>query len=216
MRWSAPRARPTRPPRSARSAPSRWWSTCSTPRPLRARSRRRRRRRSFISSPISLSRPARRNTRKALRAMRVCASRARAIWLPPRAPPTSTRMIAQSIAFHLCAGRGRARRERSAQRRSRDGRRPSTAVEVAGRRGAVAAGRRRAALRLFLRPGHLVRAGQAAPSRRCMSMPRPSRRCSRSTRAKPGVYNIAEDDGAVSSEKAKRDFGFDAGFRIKP
>jgi nucleoside-diphosphate-sugar epimerase len=30
----------------------------------------------------------------------------------------------------------------------------------------------------------------------------------------PGVYNIAEDDGVVSSEKAKRDLGFDAGFRI--
>ena len=29
-----------------------------------------------------------------------------------------------------------------------------------------------------------------------------------------GVYNIAEDDGAVSSEKAKRELGFDAGFRI--
>ncbi len=31
----------------------------------------------------------------------------------------------------------------------------------------------------------------------------------------PGIYNIAEDDGAVSSEKAKRDLGFDADFRIK-
>jgi nucleoside-diphosphate-sugar epimerase len=30
-----------------------------------------------------------------------------------------------------------------------------------------------------------------------------------------GIYNIAEDDGAVSSEKARRDLGFDAGFRIK-
>ena len=30
-----------------------------------------------------------------------------------------------------------------------------------------------------------------------------------------GVYNIAEDDGAVSSEKAKHDLGFDAAFRIK-
>jgi len=30
-----------------------------------------------------------------------------------------------------------------------------------------------------------------------------------------GVYNIAEDDGAVSSEKAKREFGFDPSFRIK-
>jgi nucleoside-diphosphate-sugar epimerase len=34
--------------------------------------------------------------------------------------------------------------------------------------------------------------------------------------AKPGIYNIAEDDGYASSEKAKRDLGFDAGFRIKP
>ncbi len=34
------------------------------------------------------------------------------------------------------------------------------------------------------------------------------------SKAKPGIYNVAEDDGAVSSEKAKRDFGFDASFRI--
>jgi nucleoside-diphosphate-sugar epimerase len=34
------------------------------------------------------------------------------------------------------------------------------------------------------------------------------------TKGKPGVYNIAEDDGYCSSEKAKRDLGFDAGFRI--
>lgn len=32
----------------------------------------------------------------------------------------------------------------------------------------------------------------------------------------PGIYNIAEDDGAISSEKAKRDLGFDAGFRLNP
>jgi nucleoside-diphosphate-sugar epimerase len=35
------------------------------------------------------------------------------------------------------------------------------------------------------------------------------------TKAKPGIYNVAEDDGYASSEKAKRDFGFDAGFRLK-
>jgi hypothetical protein len=29
-----------------------------------------------------------------------------------------------------------------------------------------------------------------------------------------GVYNIAEDDGAVSSAKAKRELGFDSAFRI--
>jgi len=34
-------------------------------------------------------------------------------------------------------------------------------------------------------------------------------------KAKHGIYNIAEDDGAVSSEKAKREFGFDPGSRIR-
>jgi nucleoside-diphosphate-sugar epimerase len=34
------------------------------------------------------------------------------------------------------------------------------------------------------------------------------------TKGTPGVYNIAEDDGAVSAEKAKRELGFDSGFRI--
>lgn len=34
------------------------------------------------------------------------------------------------------------------------------------------------------------------------------------TKAAPDIYNLAEDDGAVSSEKAKREFGFDASFRI--
>lgn len=34
------------------------------------------------------------------------------------------------------------------------------------------------------------------------------------THGKPGVYNIAEDDGYASSDRAKRDFGFNAGFRF--
>ncbi len=34
-------------------------------------------------------------------------------------------------------------------------------------------------------------------------------------RGYPGVYNIAEDDGAVSSKKAKRELRFDAGYRIE-
>lgn len=33
------------------------------------------------------------------------------------------------------------------------------------------------------------------------------------TRGAPGIYNIAEDDPGLSSEKAKRELGFDAGFR---
>jgi len=36
------------------------------------------------------------------------------------------------------------------------------------------------------------------------------------TKGARGVYNIAEDDGAISSEKAKRELGFDASFRINP
>jgi nucleoside-diphosphate-sugar epimerase len=35
------------------------------------------------------------------------------------------------------------------------------------------------------------------------------------TKGGRGIYNVAEDDGAISSEKAKRELGFDAGFRIK-
>ena len=34
------------------------------------------------------------------------------------------------------------------------------------------------------------------------------------TGGKPGIYNIAEEDPGLSSTKAKRDFGFDAGFRV--
>jgi nucleoside-diphosphate-sugar epimerase len=34
------------------------------------------------------------------------------------------------------------------------------------------------------------------------------------TRGAPGIYNLAEDDGAVSSEKAKRLLDWDAGWRI--
>jgi len=36
------------------------------------------------------------------------------------------------------------------------------------------------------------------------------------TKGEPGIYNIAEDDPGLSSEKAKRDLGFDASFRISP
>ena len=35
------------------------------------------------------------------------------------------------------------------------------------------------------------------------------------TRGKPGAYNVAEDDGEVSIEKARHELGFDPVFRIK-
>jgi nucleoside-diphosphate-sugar epimerase len=34
------------------------------------------------------------------------------------------------------------------------------------------------------------------------------------TKGEAGIYNIAEDDGYCASDKAKREVGFDAGFRI--
>ena len=34
------------------------------------------------------------------------------------------------------------------------------------------------------------------------------------TKGKPGIYNIAEDDPGLSSEKAKRALGFDPRFRL--
>jgi nucleoside-diphosphate-sugar epimerase len=34
------------------------------------------------------------------------------------------------------------------------------------------------------------------------------------TRGSPGIYNIAEDDGAVTTDKARRDLGFDPAFRM--
>jgi hypothetical protein len=34
------------------------------------------------------------------------------------------------------------------------------------------------------------------------------------TRGAPGIYNIAEDDGAVTVDKARRELGFDSTFRL--
>jgi hypothetical protein len=36
------------------------------------------------------------------------------------------------------------------------------------------------------------------------------------TRGKPGIYNIAEDDGTVSIERARRELGWDPAFRLRP
>ena len=47
-----------------------------------------------------------------------------------------------------------------------------------------------------------------------MSMPPRKPPCWRSARGAPGIYNIAEDDGAVVIDKARRELGFDPAFRI--
>jgi nucleoside-diphosphate-sugar epimerase len=35
------------------------------------------------------------------------------------------------------------------------------------------------------------------------------------TRGSPGLYNIAEDDGMVAIDRARRELGFDPGYRIR-
>jgi hypothetical protein len=35
------------------------------------------------------------------------------------------------------------------------------------------------------------------------------------SRGSPGIYNVAEDEPALSSDKAKGELGFDARFRIR-
>jgi hypothetical protein len=34
------------------------------------------------------------------------------------------------------------------------------------------------------------------------------------SRGAPGIYNVTEDDGAISIEKARRELGFDPDFRL--
>lgn len=36
------------------------------------------------------------------------------------------------------------------------------------------------------------------------------------SKGRPGIYNITEDDGAVSTEKARRELDFDPSFRMNP
>lgn len=36
------------------------------------------------------------------------------------------------------------------------------------------------------------------------------------TQGKPGIYNVVEEDGEISAEKARRELGFDPAFRIAP
>ena len=35
------------------------------------------------------------------------------------------------------------------------------------------------------------------------------------THGSPGIYNIAEDDGEVVIDKARRELGFDPGYRLR-
>ena len=71
----------------------------------------------------------------------------------------------------------------------------------------------RASLRPALRPRHL----DVHPARK----PRPLHVDAAAqaallalTHGAPGIYNIADDDGTVSIEKARKELGFDPAFRL--
>ncbi len=114
----------------------------------------------------------------------------------------------------LCAGRRAASRDRSAQSRRSGARR-----DGAGRRrhgGPVARLRPRddrAALWAALRPRHLER-GPLRGSQRLHVDAAAHAALLALTRGQGGVYNIADDDGAVSIAKARAELAFDPDFRL--
>jgi nucleoside-diphosphate-sugar epimerase len=125
-----------------------------------------------------------------------------------------TRMVAQSIAFVYASGPGA--RVESDPLMPIDGMMARTVAAVSALEAAVLAMPEGIVLRygFFYGPGtwsgnvparapavHLDAAAQAA----VLAL----------TKGKPGIYNIAEDDSGLSSEKAKHELGFDATFRIK-
>ncbi|MGH6789051.1 MAG: NAD-dependent epimerase/dehydratase family protein [Pseudolabrys sp.] len=125
-----------------------------------------------------------------------------------------TRMIAQSIAFIYAKGEG-ARGETDSLDLTATGARKRTVD------GVVALEQATLSLPegIVLRYGFLYGAGtwfgdeiRGAPAVRVDAAAQAA--VLAVTKGKPGIYNVAQDDGAVSSEKAKRDLGFDAGFRI--
>jgi nucleoside-diphosphate-sugar epimerase len=125
------------------------------------------------------------------------------------------RLIGQSIAFVYAPGEG-ARREDDPLDAGAEGARKRTVEGVAALE--------RSALSMpegiVLRYGFLYGAGTWFPDAK---RSRPALHVDAAAQAAllavskgaRGIYNIAEDDGAVSTEKAKRELGFDADFRLK-
>ena len=127
-----------------------------------------------------------------------------------------TRLIAQSIAFVYAPGE-RARMESDPLDLAATGARRRTVEGVAALEGATLEMPEGIVLRygLLYGPGTwFEREKRGAPSLHVDAAAQAA--VLALTRGRRGIYNIAEDDGAVSSDKAKRELGFDAGFRLKP
>ena len=124
------------------------------------------------------------------------------------------RMVAQSIAFAYAPAEGM-RVESDPLNVGAEG--------VAGRSAQAAAALEQAVLGLpegivlrfgyFYGPGTWYDTPTRAPSVHIEAAARATMQAL--NKGKPGIYNIAEDGAAVSSEKAKQDFGFDPQGRIR-
>ena len=124
-----------------------------------------------------------------------------------------SRMIVQSIAFIYAPGEG-ARVETDALDLAADGARARTVAGVVALEDAVLALPEGIVLRYgyFYGPGTWY---EEAPKPPAVHVDAAAQACLLAlTRGKPGIYNIAEDGKAVSNEKAKRELGFDPGFRL--
>jgi nucleoside-diphosphate-sugar epimerase len=124
------------------------------------------------------------------------------------------RMVAQSIAFVYAPGPGA--RVEGDPLAPAQGPMARTVAAVAALEQAVLAMPEGIVLRygFFYGPG--TRSGDAPARKPALHVDAAAQAAELAlTKGKPGIYNIAEDDAALSSDKAKRELGFDATFRIK-
>jgi nucleoside-diphosphate-sugar epimerase len=114
------------------------------------------------------------------------------------------RLIAQSVAFAYALGQG-LRRESDALDIGNEARRSLVDGVVALERAVMTAP---GIDGVVLRYGYFYGAGT------WNATPQPPAIHVDAAAQAPGIYNVAEDDGVVSSDKARRELGFDPAFRI--
>jgi len=125
------------------------------------------------------------------------------------------RLIAQSIAFIYAPGAGARARVETDPLAAAEGAMASTIPAVKALEDSVLSMPEGIVLRygFFWGPG--TWAPDAPGKRPCVNLDAAAQACANAlTRGEPGIYNIAEDDAGLSSEKAKRLLGFDSGFRF--